>query len=54
MEKLLNGVEKYSPSGEIKEDRLRFFMSKVKVWNYEKATQSEYENFSMEDRSFLF
>ena len=53
MEKLLNIVEEDSSSGEIKKDRLRFFSSKVKVWDYAEITQNECQNLSIEDRSSL-
>ena len=51
--KLLNIVEEVLSSREIREERLRYFLSKVKVWVYTKITHNKYQKLSKEDQSSL-
>ena len=40
MDMFLNPIEEDSRSGEIREERPIYFLSKVKVWNYAKITMN--------------
>ena len=52
MEKLLRIVEQPPASEEVVIDgeKLRFFNSKSKIWNYAKISSSDYQKLSLEDR----
>ena len=54
MEKLLQIVEKPSSSSvEIQEERLKFFASKIKIWDYAGLSQAEYQKLLLEYRSSI-
>ena len=52
MEKLMSIVE-YQSSTELRENRLRFFASKVKIWYYARISQAGYQILSLKNRSSL-
>lgn len=52
MERFINIVKQDQSSTEIQKDRLKL-LSKVKVWDYAKIRQVDYQNLYVEDRSSL-
>ena len=55
MENFLRMVEQPPVSEEVANDgeKLRFFNSKSKIWNYAKISSSDYQKLSFEDRSSI-
>ena len=53
MNKLLDIVEEDSFAGDIKEVKLQYFLSKLKIWGYAKTTQNKNQNLSKENQSSL-
>ena len=54
MNKLLQIVEETSSSlVETSEDKLKFSALKIKIWDYANLSQSDYQKFSIEDRSSI-
>ena len=53
MNKLLDIVEEDSFAGDIKEAKLQYFLSKLKIWGYAKTTQNQNQNLSKENQSSL-
>ena len=54
MQKFLDIVKEPSSSSlEIQEDRLKFFVSKVKIWDYAGLSQGDYQKLSTEARSSI-
>ena len=45
--------EPSSSSMEIKEDRRKFFASKIKIWDYADLSQADHQKLSVEDRSSI-
>ena len=52
MEKFLSIIEDQS-STEIREDKLKFFIFRVKIWGYAKISHADYQNFSLEEKTNL-
>ena len=53
MNKLLDIVEEDSFAGDIKEVKLQYFLSKLKIWGYAKTTQNENQNLCKKNQSSL-
>ena len=53
MNKLLDIVEEDSFAGDIKEEKLQYFLSKLKIWGYAKTTQNENQNLGKKNQSSL-
>ena len=53
MEKLLSIIEDLTSSNEVEidADKLKFYNSQLKVWDYEKISASEFQKLSFDDKT---
>ena len=54
MEKLLNMLEKPQPEAVIDEDKLRYFISKVSIWDYSGIPEISDKSSSVEEKTSMF
>ena len=53
MEKLLNMLEKPQPEAIIDEDKIRYFISKVSIWDYFGIPENSYKSSSVDEQTSM-
>lgn len=53
MDKFLEINDQSSSSGQIKEAKLKGFLSRVPIWEFAKISKTQYQNLSKEDQESL-
>ena len=53
MDKFLTMIENPRPETVIEEEKLRYFISKISIWDYFDISESTYKSYSVEKKSRL-